>query len=179
MRIRTTLTLGLLALSLGLSACGSADDGDGVATAGGDGADPSASATLSDQEAAVRFAQCMREHGIDVPDPDPDQEGFRAQLPEGTDPEDARAATEECKQYMPNGGEPPKLDPEVIEKQRQFAQCMRDNGVEEFPDPSEDGGVKIEGDQFDTQSPEFKAAEEACAQFKPEGAGEGPEKVTG
>lgn len=178
MRIRTTLTLALLALGLGLSACGSADEGDGVATAGGDGA-PSASATLSDQEAAVRFAQCMRDNGIDVADPDPDQEGFRVQLPEGTDPEDAKAATEACKQYMPNGGAPPKLDPEALEKQRQFSQCMRDNGIEEFPDPREDGGMLIEGDQFDTQSPEFKAAEEACAQFKPEGAGEGPNKVNG
>jgi hypothetical protein len=47
----------------------------------------------------------------------------------------------------------------------EFARCMRDNGIEDFPDPqvSEDGGISFGGslaDQRDTE--EFQAAEEAC-----------------
>jgi len=173
MRIRTALAVTLIALSL--TACAPAED-DGVATAGGDGADPSASATLSDDESALRFAQCMREQGIDMPDPDPDAEGFRVQLPAGVDPEAAKAATEACKQYMPGGGTPPKMDPEEIEKVRQYSQCMRDNGIEDFPEPDpETGGMMVDEGALDTQSAEFQAAEEACAGYRPQGP-EGPEE---
>ncbi|GIG67405.1 hypothetical protein [Phytomonospora endophytica] len=168
MRIRTALVLAALALSL--TACGSAGDGEGVATAGGDGAAPSAGSTLSDAEARLKFGECMREHGIDIPDPDPDAEGIQIQLPEGVDPEDAKAATEECEQFLPDGGAPPKADPERIEEQRLFAECMRENGIEGFPDPDpETGGIIVEGDAFDPSGAEFKAAEEACAQYKPTG----------
>ncbi|HEY1178994.1 MAG TPA: hypothetical protein VGF17_22805, partial [Phytomonospora sp.] len=133
MRIRTALVVAVAALSL--TACGSADDGDGVATAGGDGTAPSAGSSLSDAEARLKFGECMREHGIDIPDPDPDAEGIQILLPEGGDPEEARAATEECKQNLPDGGAPPAADPERVEEQRLFAQCMRENGIEGFPDP--------------------------------------------
>ena len=67
--IPAVLVLGLVA-----TGCG-APDGPDVATAGG--ARPSASAPPTapsgDREEQVRqFAGCMREHGVDVPDPDPD-----------------------------------------------------------------------------------------------------------
>lgn len=50
----------------------------------------------------------------------------------------------------------------------QYARCMRDNGIEDFPDPqpSDDGGISIGdavADQRDTE--EFVAAEEACQHF--------------
>jgi hypothetical protein len=62
----------------------------------------------------------------------------------------------------------------------EFAQCMRDNGIEDFPDPQVDasGDLSIGGsevaDQRDTE--EFKAAEEACLPILeaaiPEGEGQ-------
>jgi hypothetical protein len=50
----------------------------------------------------------------------------------------------------------------------EFARCMRDNGIEDFPDPqvSGDGGISFGGsvaDQLDTE--EFQAAKEACQHF--------------
>ena len=47
----------------------------------------------------------------------------------------------------------------------QFAQCMRDNGIEDFPEPEvdADGGISIGdalGDQRDTE--EFRDADQAC-----------------
>jgi len=59
-----------------------------------------------------------------------------------------------------NGGGSPEENAAVT-----FAQCMRDHGVEDFPDPvvDEDGGISIGdalADQRDT--PDFQAAEDAC-----------------
>lgn len=55
----------------------------------------------------------------------------------------------------------------------EFAQCMRDNGVPEFPDPNftaGGGGIIVggpdgEGPGFDPQSDEVQAAFEACGEF--------------
>jgi hypothetical protein len=47
----------------------------------------------------------------------------------------------------------------------QFAQCMRDNGVPDFPEPSDNGLFLT--DEIDTESPEFKAAEKACESLLP------------
>ena len=63
----------------------------------------------------------------------------------------------------------------------EFSQCMRDNGVPEFPDPSftEGGGGIIVGGPdgedpgFDPQSDEVQAAFEACGELL-EGAAFGP-----
>ena len=77
---RTLVALGLgLALGLGAAACGGSPDGNGVATLGGDGAGDqqtggSGTARKDPQEAALEFAKCMREHGVDMPDPEVDDQ---------------------------------------------------------------------------------------------------------
>ena len=48
-----------------------------------------------------------------------------------------------------------------------FAQCMRDNGVPDFPDPKEDG-ISLGGTGIDRNSPEFKAAQKACETLLPQ-----------
>jgi hypothetical protein len=54
----------------------------------------------------------------------------------------------------------------------EFANCMRDNGVPNFPDPGGGGGgVNLEGTGINPQSPAFKAARQACRKFTPGGAG--------
>jgi hypothetical protein len=173
MHLRKGLVIGLL-LALGAAGCGGADSGDGVATAGGGGDhEASASATpgpMSDEERQVKFAQCMRDQGIDMPDPEIDQGRVRIQIPDGTDPQKARAAREKCKQYLPNGGERPKMNPQQLDQMRRFAQCMRENGIPEFPDPNPDGGIQIQaspGSHMNPDDPTFKAAEEACAKYRP------------
>jgi hypothetical protein len=54
-----------------------------------------------------------------------------------------------------------------------FAQCMRDNGVKEFPDPKSSDGFTIEdvanGTSLDTDSPTFKRALSACKDLEPPG----------
>jgi hypothetical protein len=63
----------------------------------------------------------------------------------------------------------------------EFAECMRDNGIEDFPDPQvgADGGISIRGPGADRrESDEFKAAEEACHPILDEAAPEGGQKLT-
>ncbi|MEU0598905.1 hypothetical protein ABZ484_11705 [Streptomyces sp. NPDC006393] len=55
-----------------------------------------------------------------------------------------------------------------------YAQCMRDNGVANFPDPSDGGSIKIgPGDGLDPNSSEFKKAREACQDLSPQGQNAG------
>jgi hypothetical protein len=168
MRTRTVLALGLL-LTLAVGGCGKAkDDGGGVASAGGT-ATPSSSAAAADKEAdaALKFSQCMREQGLTwFPDPEPVGHGMRLSIPKGADQAKLEKAMEACKKYAPNGGEPRKLNPEELEKARQMAQCMRDHGVKDFPDPNPDGDIRMLGKKG-PGDPTFDKAMEACAQYGP------------
>jgi hypothetical protein len=174
-----------------LSGCAGNDEGgEGVATAGDGKAAASSSPNAAEgdrSEQLRKFATCMRENGIDMPDPETDGEGrvmFRA--PEGAkdgappDRETFEAAQQKCKQYLPNGGEPPRLDAEAIDKMREYAKCMRENGVPEFPDPQPDGGMRIEaspGSGLDPGGQVWKDAQAKCEQYMPRRPG-GPGPTT-
>jgi|SRR5579859_5099425 len=184
----------LLALALGLLAgCTARSHGPGIATAGGGHGDPSASpsASVDPEEQARRFAECMRAHGVDVPDPDsgggPGGGAVRIQGSPGTN---ADAAIRACQQYLPAGnlGTP---NAQQIEQARQFAQCMRDHGVD-MPDPDPNGGGAIiqknttGGQGVNPDDPNFKAALQACQDKLPGkisvnggGGGDGPGTTTG
>ncbi|WP_116952604.1 hypothetical protein [Jiangella endophytica] len=143
-----------LLLTAALTACGS-DDGD-------DGGDVSAAGTsggeTDPEQAELDFYECMRENGVDLPDPDPGQPGIQLQLPQG-DP-DAQAAMEECRSLLPNGGDLQEVDGDALESLRAFTECMRENGID-MPDPAADGGLSMpEG--VDPQSAEFQAAMTTC-----------------
>lgn len=163
-----------VALVLTLAACG--DDGaDGVATASGSKGTDSGSAQgqeqVDDEEARRQFAECMRKNGIDMPDPQP---GERPMMQLKGDRGKVEAAMKECRKLLPNGGEF-KPGAEDLESMRQMAKCMRENGVEEFPDPDPNGGgIRIQrGSGIDPDDPEFRAAQEKCREFMPEGGPRG------
>jgi hypothetical protein len=103
------------------------------------------------QDAALAYAQCMRDHGIDVPDPTftDDGGGMTQRIPEGEDPEsdEFQAAEEECRSAMEDAlPEPEQLSPqEQAERQDQLlemAQCMRDKGYD-MPDPEVDSSGRV------------------------------------
>jgi hypothetical protein len=52
-----------------------------------------------------------------------------------------------------------------------FAQCMRTNGIRDFPDPK-DGRLLVPRDRINTNSPQFKKALKACRNVN---GGEGSE----
>ena len=171
------VVLGLgVALGLGAAACGGSPDSGGVATLGGDGAgdrqaggDGGNGATGKDpQEAALEFARCMREHGVDMPDPEVDSQGrmrFNIGGPGSTgdrpDPKKLEAAQQACGHLMGGGDGPGRLDPEAQDAMLAFARCMREHGID-MPDPTGDGLLLKSERGPDPRSAKFKEAKRAC-----------------
>jgi hypothetical protein len=152
-----------------------------VASCGGDG-EPAASAAdreRESREAGLEFAQCMREHGVDMPDPSSSRgrQAFSVGPGEDTTPEEFEAASEACAKYREKM-KPPELSEEQQQEFKEAAlanaRCMREHGIENFPDPTfgENGGAQIrigKGSGIDPEDQEFKEAQEACADLMPEG----------
>ena len=151
---------------LALTGCGSEPESNQVAS-GQTSSSPSASSSsspgtedLSQDEKGVKFAQCLREHGLDVADPEPGK-GIQLKFgPEsGKSREQVDQAMEDCRKYNPQGESGP--NPQQEENGRKFAACMRENGVEKFPDPKPgQRGIMI--DQETGQDPDLEKAQAAC-----------------
>ena len=189
----------LILLATGLAtgaACAGSGSGSGngvasIKTAGDKKAD-SAEAGKKDQttpnpeDAMLAFARCMREHGIDMPDPDSSGGGpgvltFKAGAPGDkldADTNKFQEANDACKDLMGDAG-PMNLSPEQAQEMQDqalaFSRCMREHGVN-MPDPNFDGEghvtMKIDdGSGIDPSDPKFEAAQQACGSaFGPAGA---------
>ncbi|GAA3815959.1 hypothetical protein [Amycolatopsis tucumanensis] len=167
MRVRLVLAAaGLLAV---LTACDSDGGGSGVASLSSPASTTKAAAAGTEEDQARAYAKCMREHGVDMPDPKAgDGGGIGITIPEGVDRQKAEEATEACKDLLPNGGAPKAVSPEDLDRQRQMAKCLRDHGLD-VPDPTADEpGIRIQGSGPD--DPRMTAAMEACQQYSPPGA---------
>jgi hypothetical protein len=94
----------------------------------------SAASTGGDKQAkAVKFAECIRAHG--VPHfPDPNAKG---EYVFGIDvsPTVWRKAVDACKALEPPGALSGKRSPKQQSDALRFAACVRRNGVKDFPDP--------------------------------------------
>ncbi|MFJ3406302.1 hypothetical protein [Promicromonospora sp. NPDC090134] len=176
-RYKIALLLGMLALSA--TACGAEPDDGGVASANGEVTESTTeeSQALDGFEEALAYSECMRENGItDFPDPEKQGEGgISIGLPEGLDPEseEFKTASDACVDLQPGPDENTTMDPETHEELVEYAECMRTNGITEYPDPEPGGGMVIGPDMgFDTQSDEFQAAEDTCEDIRPESGGD-------
>lgn len=88
---------------------------------------------LSTQEQAVKFADCMRANGVPhFPDPDP-----KGDFNFGVDvtPNVWLKAIDACKALKPPGALSSKRTPKQQSGSLRFAQCVREHGVKDFPDP--------------------------------------------
>ncbi|WP_125781267.1 hypothetical protein [Amycolatopsis sp. WAC 01375] len=149
-------------LLVGLAGCSSATD--------------SGAATVEDKQAGLKFAQCMRENGVpDFEDPTFDENGeMELRFPPGTDPNAVKPTQEKCKRYLPNGGEPEKMNAEDVKKFQAYAKCMRENGMPDYPDPDAEGRSRFEsGKAPDPNDPGLKTAHEKCGEHLPGGGGGG------
>jgi hypothetical protein len=124
--------------------------------------------TTDSRQKALQYAQCMRNNGVpDFPDPSPDGRFPERSHAQQDDPK-FRAATEKCVALAP-GGEHEKFgDPVFVEQVRAFAQCMRDNGLPDFPDPDADGRLRGAGHE-QRDDPKYQAASETCRDNLPGG----------
>ena len=156
---------------LALAACGGGGGGD-------DGEGAVGSERTEFEQAALKHARCMREHGVDVPDPKPGGNGLVVVGPgSGGEGGAGERAMKACQKYLKDIP-PPQLSEDQKEEMRNgalaHASCMREQGID-FPDPqfSEDGAISMDAEGLDPDSPKMRAANEACAKHLPP-IGEGP-----
>ncbi|GAA3217176.1 hypothetical protein [Actinocorallia longicatena] len=176
MRSMWALPLAALALCT-LSACGDKGGDDGVASLNKGGATPSASATpsLSEEDARVKFEQCMRDNGAKL-QKTPDGKGMAFGGGKG-DMKKTEAAMKKCQPILAQGGiaPPDANDPAVRDALVKFAQCMREHGVK-MQDPGANGELKIEGpprggEGGPGKDPKVETANKECAKLLPNGGG--------
>jgi hypothetical protein len=124
----------------------------------------------------------MRQHGIDLPDPQFSGDHITQRLPTRAEQNSPKfkAAQQACRQYLPNGGKPTPVPAEERQQALALAQCMRQHGIN-MPDP------QITASGIDQQlptrmardDPRLKAAEQACHRYLPNGGKPGPQRGGG
>jgi hypothetical protein len=190
---RSPLILAAVAAALTLGACGGSDDNGGGSASGANKQDTAF-------EGALKFSKCMRDHGVDFPDPQRAGSNGIKVTAKNINPNDpkTKAAQNACQKYMKIGGGE-TVDPakraKLQETALKYARCMRQHGVD-MPDPklSGNGGLTFQagssaggkdndssagpkGLGVNPDSPAFKAADKACNHFLGD-RGEGPSTDT-
>jgi len=97
----------------------------------------------ANREKAVTFSECMRDNGVrEFPDPDASGQLTIDGVVNGssldTDSPAWKKAISACKDLEPPGFTGYKRSSEQQKAALVFAQCLRDNGVKDFPDPAPD-----------------------------------------
>lgn len=176
MRTRAT-AVALLMLSLVLLLASTA--AGQVATLATPNPDAPASAApaeaVDEEQAILDFVACLRDNGLDLPDPQFGPEGPRFSDPTALAGLDFRStafldAMEACGDLL--AALQPEIDPEQQAEQNEqllaFAECMRREGVD-FPDPDPVRGLTIgsmrgaDGELvIDPFDPGFQSAMRAC-----------------
>jgi hypothetical protein len=131
-RRRPLAALALIAMAAVISACGSS------APAG------TGSNTAADAQIAVRFAECMRSNGVsDFPDPGASGKLTIDAVANGssldTNSPAFKQALSACKALEPAGFTGSKRSFRQQQAALKFAECIRKNGVSDFPDPTSNG----------------------------------------
>jgi hypothetical protein len=136
-RKRWPLTaLAPIAMVVLISACGSSAPA-GTST-GSSGANNN---TAANAQKAVKFAECMRSNGVsDFPDPGASGKFTIDEIANGssldTNTPAFTQAISACKDLEPAGFMGSVRSPEQMQAALEFAQCIRANGVPDFPDPA-------------------------------------------
>lgn len=181
----------LLAAGALLAGCGSSPNG-GVASIGSHTSSshtPSGSTgsneghEASPASQAVAYAACMHEHGVpNFPEPQVSEHGnsvsvkMAVPVSVGHNPK-FNTAQQACRKLLPGSGPQTHraLTPAQQEQYLKAAACIRSHGVPNFPDPTfSGGGVHIEHQDLNENSPAFKTAVHDCESLIPGGVHGGP-----
>lgn len=163
---QTTVTAVALSAVLGLAACGGGSSA-GTNTAG--------SAQAKFERAALNFARCMREQGVDMPDPKRGAGGFTITPETDTsqgNSERFRQADKACRHHM-KGVQPPAPSQKEMGEFKQaalaHARCMRKHGID-IPDPRVGQGNEVAIELppgFRPDDPRYERASDACRKESP------------
>jgi hypothetical protein len=141
-----------------VAACGSTAGVGGTATV-----------DAANAASPLKYATCMRSHGVpNFPDPGAGG-GFAISPSSGLNPQSptfAKAAGI-CAQDFPGGGRAPHIPAKARAQLLAMARCMRAHGVSDFPDPTfgTGGGAALKivsARQLDADSPAFQTAARIC-----------------
>jgi hypothetical protein len=140
-RRKTWAAAALAMVAVICAGCGGTGSGGGTSTAAPAGNAGNSTATA--REKAMKFSACMRENGVsDFPDPGASGEFTIETIANGSsvDTESAafKRAESACKDLEPAGFYGGIRSPEQQEAAIEFAQCIREHGVKDFPDPGID-----------------------------------------
>lgn len=169
----------VLVLALIAAACGGDDSAneEGVATLQDDTTDSTLPVQRQDiEDAVLEFSQCMRDEGIDIPDIQLDADG--APILDAANLQDIdlqspefQSAFTSCISVITDAGAfafdfDPEIEAIIQDQLQQFAECMRREGIEDFPDPIVGGsGTPFPLSAFsDLGDADFQAALESCQQ---------------
>jgi hypothetical protein len=158
----------LLIATASATACGGSPASPAVAALGTSPASPTSSST--GQTSALAYSQCMRAHGIsDFPDPDSSGSiSLNASAGSDLSPGNSafQAANNACKSLKPAVQQQRRQ--EVATAALNYAKCMRQHGISDFPDPRPDGTMQVRGapgSDLDAANPQFQRANSACKRF--------------
>lgn len=147
----------IAALCLVTTAC-TADDGTAK-----DGGGQSVSDEGKKADQALEHRKCLREHGLDVPEPKPGEEGVGLTIGgDGVSKEKMEKAFKACKDKG-GAGMGKELTQAEKDKMIKYAQCMRKNGFD-MPDPEFGGGGMTAARPIPQgeQMKKFEKANKAC-----------------
>jgi hypothetical protein len=163
----TTIVLASAALALVILASGCGGSGN-AATGGGSGN----SSAANRDDAQLKFARCLREHGVDVEEPKPGRTGAIGIRGKPGDEKKLDKAQKACQKLVPGGfKEPSQEEQEKMRDQAlKFARCMRAHGID-VPDPSTSGRGVIMKVPRQSDKRKVEAAQKACEKLLP---GPGP-----
>jgi len=151
----------MLAASAMLAACGSAGSRPAAGSPGaGQGRSPDA------QTAAI--VQCYRTHGDPTfPDPvyDPSDGRWHFATSPGSAPESTQRA---CQHLFPAVNASPPVPQAQFQQLVRLAQCIRQHGVANWPDPDPDGSFALTPALMQ-KPPGWPAATRACQRYWPAG----------
>ena len=159
---KTLLVLGSTILAVALAGCGSAN-----------GSSSGASPTADRQDLGVKFARCMRQHGVPMEDPKPGG-GVTLKLDKATE-DKVDAAQKACAEFSPMQAGDPQQRAEDLERLTRMTQCLRRNGIPvEDPKPGKAFSIKgLRGNEAKTQAA-MKICQKEAGMPDPEGGSSGP-----
>ena len=166
----------VLAVVLAVAACGSSHPGSSASrTSSAASGAPGAAPTPAELTARLKLAKCVREQGIDVPDPSAagGPPGALAALVRNLAQKygltKLNDAIQRCRRYVDQAFPRLAQTPAALaQRQREalaFARCLRAHGID-VPDPQANGiatGLIKALNGVDQSSPAFKSAVQVCA----------------
>jgi hypothetical protein len=134
-RPRPLAALALIAMVVLISACGS--NAPAATSSGSSGGNNTTAAA----QKAVKFAECMRRNGVSkFPDPNASGKLTIDAVANGSSVDPSTPAFTQaisaCKALEPPGFTGSKRSSQQQDAALKFAQCIRENGVQDFPDPA-------------------------------------------